>query len=71
MSKPRQLHGKVALITGAASGIDEETVRLFSVNGAFVVVADIDDKLGQKVVVSIGINHANFHHYDVRGEKQS
>lgn len=60
----------MALITGAASGIGEETARLFAANGAFVVVADIDDELGQKVVDFIGVNQASFHHCDVRDEKQ-
>nr|GMD66686.1 short-chain dehydrogenase reductase 3B-like [Ipomoea batatas] len=37
----RRLEGKVALITGAASGIGEEAVRVFAEQGAFVVAADV------------------------------
>ncbi|CAL0302370.1 unnamed protein product [Lupinus luteus] len=40
------LEGKVALITGAASGIGEETVRLFAENGALIVAVDVQDELG-------------------------
>ncbi|GMY17126.1 short-chain dehydrogenase reductase 3b-like [Fagus crenata] len=69
MSKPR-LEGKVALVTGAASGIGEEAVRLFAENGAFVVVADVQDELGHQVVASIGAERVTYHHCDVRDEKQ-
>ncbi|KAJ8898995.1 hypothetical protein K2173_008818 [Erythroxylum novogranatense] len=69
MSKPR-LEGKVALVTGAASGIGEEAVRLFAENGAYIVAADVQDQLGHRVVESIGLDKASYRHCDVRDEKQ-
>ncbi|GAB4861411.1 Short-chain dehydrogenase reductase 3b [Ancistrocladus abbreviatus] len=70
MSESRRLEGKVALITGAASGIGEETLRLFAKNGAFIVAADVQDESGQQVVESIGSDTVCYHHCDVRDEKQ-
>ncbi|KAL6968565.1 Short-chain dehydrogenase reductase 3b [Sarracenia purpurea var. burkii] len=65
-----RLEGKVAIITGAASGIGEESARLFVENGACVVVADVQDELGRQVVASIGSDKVSYHHCDVRDEKQ-
>jgi NAD(P)-dependent dehydrogenase (short-subunit alcohol dehydrogenase family) len=48
-----QLENKVALITGAASGIGRETALLFSKEGASVVAVDIDDAGGHETVARI------------------
>ncbi|XP_038682048.1 short-chain dehydrogenase reductase 3b-like [Tripterygium wilfordii] len=69
MSTPR-LEGKVAIVTGAASGIGEEAVRLFVSHGAFVVAADVQDELGLQLVASIGLERVSYHHCDVSDEKQ-
>ncbi|MEX2367261.1 MAG: SDR family oxidoreductase [Pseudohongiellaceae bacterium] len=45
--------GKVALVTGAGSGIGEETALKFAANGAMVVVSDIDQASGTAVVERI------------------
>ena len=59
-----RLDGKVALISGAARGQGEAEARLFVAEGAKVVVGDVLDDLGEKLVVEIG-DAATYVHLDV------
>ncbi|CAI9097651.1 OLC1v1027561C1 [Oldenlandia corymbosa var. corymbosa] len=63
----KRMNGKVAIITGGASGIGEATVRLFVENGAKVVIADIQDDLGQGIADQLGEN-VSYIHCDVSQE---
>lgn len=68
-----KLDGKVALITGATSGIGEACAVLFAKEGANVVVVGRNTERGQKVVEDINREHpgkAIFFKCDVSDESQ-
>ena len=59
-----RLDGKVAIITGGASGMGEATTQLFVKEGARVVVGDLQGEKGEALAASIGPECA-FVHTDV------
>lgn len=64
-----RLAGKVAIVTGGASGIGAETARVFAGQGATVVLCDLNDALGQAIAEEIG-GAAEYRSLQVTSEDQ-
>src|SRR5947208_15966536 len=63
-----RLAGKVAIISGAASGMGAATARMFAREGAKVVIADVLEQEGREVADAIGAS-ARFEPLDVTKEE--
>jgi 3(or 17)beta-hydroxysteroid dehydrogenase len=61
-----KLDGRVALVTGGASGLGAEDARVLAAEGARVVITDVQDELGAQVAASIP--GCIYLHHDVRSE---
>src|SRR6185437_591629 len=66
---PQNLRGKVAVITGGASGIGLASVEAFVAEGARVILGDIRDDAGIAVAARLG-DAVRFRHCDVTDEAQ-
>ena len=69
--RPGRVAGKVALVTGGASGLGEATALLLAEEGARVLVCDIDDENGRRVAAAISNlgGEAAYHRLDVANEQ--
>ena len=65
----RRLEGKVAIVTGAGSGIGRAAAKLFAANGANVVVADIQTDRAIEVAREISTERAHAVTVDVGSEQ--
>ena len=65
----KRLEGKVAVITGAASGIGAATAKTYVDHGARVVLGDIQDEAGKSMAAALGDStHAIYRHCNVTEE---
>ncbi len=64
-----ELSGKVAIVTGGASGLGRATVELFAREGASVVIADVNAELGNQLAAELG-GQARFKLTDVSNAEQ-
>src|SRR3569623_1820644 len=66
-----RLSSKVALVTGAGSGIGRASALAMAGEGAVLIVTDIDEAGGREtcaMIASAG-SHASFHQHDVASEQ--
>ena len=65
-----RLAEKIAVITGGAGGIGQAAARVFTAEGARVVLVDLDEAALQSTVHSIGEDMASYAVADVTQAEQ-
>ena len=68
MSAVRHIAGRVAIVTGGASGLGRGTAERLVKNGAKVVLADLPSSAGAEVAARLGATNALFVPTDVTSE---
>ncbi|PCJ50019.1 MAG: 3-hydroxyacyl-CoA dehydrogenase [Gammaproteobacteria bacterium] len=63
------ISGKIAVVTGGASGLGEATVRAYLDKGAKVAIFDMDAGRGAMLVDELGSEQLSYHKVDVTDEK--
>ena len=63
------ISGKVAAITGGASGLGEATVRHFLQSGAKVVILDLNDENAKKLIDELGDENLKYINTNIMEEE--
>src|SRR5882757_7638158 len=63
-----RVQDKVAIVTGAASGVGKEDAILLAREGAKVVLTDVNEEAGRAVAEQIGAGQALFVRHDIASE---
>ncbi|MFB8754610.1 SDR family NAD(P)-dependent oxidoreductase [Streptomyces nigra] len=63
-----RMTGQVAIVTGGARGIGAAVARLFTAEGAAVLIADVLDDEGSALATDLGDHRARYAHLDVSEE---
>ena len=63
------IHGKVAIVTGGASGLGEATVRRYHSLGARVAIFDMNESRGAALVAELG-DGVSYHQVNVTDEER-
>lgn len=63
------LNGKVAVVTGGASGLGEATVRAYFKKGAKVAIFDMNEAAGKALSEELGAKNVGFFHVNVADEE--
>ncbi len=61
--------GKIAVVTGGASGLGEATVRAYVAKGGKVAIFDMNADRGNTIVAELGADNVSFHNVNVSDEE--
>lgn len=62
------IQGKVAIVTGGASGLGEATVRAYVAKGAKVAIFDLNEDRGNALISELGSENVSFYKVNVSDE---
>jgi 3-hydroxyacyl-CoA dehydrogenase/3-hydroxy-2-methylbutyryl-CoA dehydrogenase len=63
------INGKIAIVTGGASGLGEATVRAYVAKGGKVAIFDMNAVRGDAIVAELGADKVSFHNVNVADEE--
>ena len=66
MNEPFRIDGKIALVTGGASGIGEQTSKVLTAAGAKVIIVDIDEARAKRLASELP--GASYRVFDITDE---